>query len=282
VLNNQESLSTDINVITAEINSYKQIAGQAIFEIGYRLKGVRDNPKTYGFEGYRGWERWCETECDTSRKTANKFIQAYEQFGATSRQLPVGKIFEMLSLPSEVDREEFITTKHTVPSTGDTKTVNEMTVRELREVKRELKKAEERAKKAEEDYEVIRDTVESMREQPPTIEYKTEYVEVIPSDYKEIKEQNERFRELFGDQSIYSGNLRRVGNDEAITYTVFEFSEDIRKFIEKYGHLVYFTREFNQMIDEGKDEYRKSIDSMKRFFKEIEKSLETECVIINQ
>jgi len=50
-------LSTDINVITAEINAYQQVAGEAIFEIGRRLKGVRDNPEKYGFEGYRDWER---------------------------------------------------------------------------------------------------------------------------------------------------------------------------------------------------------------------------------
>ncbi|MDA7027116.1 hypothetical protein PJ311_10895 [Bacillus sp. CLL-7-23] len=77
----------------------------------------------------------------------------------------------------------------------------------------------------------------------------------------ELVAENERYKELFGDISIYEGRTTRVTNGEAITYTVREFSEDVRKFVEKYGHLTHFVREFNEMIDEGKEEYRKSIDT---------------------
>ncbi|MED0670217.1 DUF3102 domain-containing protein [Aneurinibacillus aneurinilyticus] len=98
--------------MTAEINSYKQIAGNAIFEIGRRLKHVKEKDLVHG-----EWTKWCEKEIKLPVRHANKFIRVYDELAekwSTSTTLGFEVLYQIATLPEE-SRER----AHTIPSTGE-------------------------------------------------------------------------------------------------------------------------------------------------------------------
>lgn len=236
-------LSTDIHVITAEINAYQRVAGEAIFEIGRRLKHVKENDLAHG-----EFMAWYES-IGLSKDFVSKAITIADNLSnfETSRNIGIEALYQIATLPPE-ERER----PHTIPSTGETKTVDEMTVRELREVKKALREAEERVKKAEKERDEVR-------------EYSQEKIQ--------------RYEELFGDVSMYDGRITRTTNGDAVTYAAFEFSENVRKFIEKFGYLSHFAYEFGNMIDEGREMYGNAIYDMQRFLSALEKNLNPKKII---
>lgn len=182
-------LSTDIHVITAEINAYQRVAGEAIFEIGRRLKGVRDNPEEYRLKGYRDWERWCNDELGMSRRYANQFIKVYEEFGADV--LPkkgLQALYEIATLPPE-ERE----VEHEL-SDGTTKKPEDMTVRELREVKRQLRLEQQAREMERAGAERLKAELAKARTEPPRVEVRTEYIRD-----ESVEERLRRYEERFGD-----------------------------------------------------------------------------------
>lgn len=196
-------LSNDINVITAEINAYKQMAGEAIFEIGRRLKYVKENDLTRG-----QWSKWCKESIGMDRAQADKFIRIVDEFGdeCTYTQMGLRALYEIATMPPEQRNKP-----HTIPSTGEVKTVDEMTVRELREVKRALKEAqqakeqaekarrqaEERANMAERSEEIIRKRLEELESREPEVEVRTEYVYIEKEESDNVRVIDEEKRKKF-------------------------------------------------------------------------------------
>src|SRR5699024_434403 len=113
------------------LNAYQRVAGEAIFEIGRRLKHVKENDLAHGEFG-----KWLG-EMGMSSSQANRFMRVYEEF--SKNKLPhVGQIglralYEITLIPEEHREKAF-------NDDGSLKTV-----REIEELKRQLKQAEQQA-----------------------------------------------------------------------------------------------------------------------------------------
>lgn len=205
---NELQLSKDLNVITAEIQSYKQIAGHSIFEIGRRLKHVKENDLAHGEFG-----KWLES-IEMSNMQASRFMKVYEELEesnlTTSLNLGLNALYEIATLPPEEREKEHVTSK------GETKTVDKMTVRELQEVKRKLREAEQAKQQAEREAEQARkseqiamEKLEAEQNKEPKIIYKVDEKRLEELN-KKIGEQDTKLEELENEKLEIEERLKKA------------------------------------------------------------------------
>lgn len=103
------------------------------------MKHVKENVE------HGGWTPWLESMGFT-QDSARRFVRIYEELGeskhVTSRDLGVNALYELAQIPESERTKTHTTAK------GEEKTPDEMTVKELREVKRRLKEAEQAKERA--------------------------------------------------------------------------------------------------------------------------------------
>lgn len=245
-------LSNDLNVITAEINAYKQVAGEAIFEIGRRLKHVKENDLVHG-----EWTKWCEEELGMKRQQADMFIKVAEDLGGefdkTFCHLGLSALYHIATLPPDQRKQP-----HTIPSTGETKTVDEMTVRELREVKKALKEAERRAEQAERYAEEKENEVERLKSRPkpePRVEVRTEYVEV---EDEKTRERLRKYEERFGDIEDYDERVT-ASNRQDLTVSVISFNKAVRDLAKRYSYMTQYKNLVAELDEVTRKEYNQAV-----------------------
>ena len=234
---NEIQLSDSLSVIETEIRQYQNLAGESIFEIGRRLKHVKENDLAHG-----EFSSWCE-RIGFQREYANKHIKVFEEFdGSTSTQLGLSALYEISTLPEPERTKEHVTEK------GETKTPDEMTVRELRELKKRLKNQSEtidettsQLKAREKENEILQSKLEQAENKAPEIVER--YTE--PEDYEELKENIRRMKRQ--EQSLSENNKRLM---EEISDMRNERSDmDVKS--KKYEELTQAINEMDNRLTEG-------------------------------
>ncbi|WP_312124513.1 DUF3102 domain-containing protein [Lysinibacillus boronitolerans] len=134
-----EILSLDLRTNEAAIRKNMRKAGEAIFEIGKHLKHVKENVIESG-----KWTEWLQS-MDIDPRQAQRFIQVYTELNEHATALSgqsLTKLLTLAQISSTVgDISEVIEKPHVLPN-GQEKTIDEMTSRELADLKRRLAKSE--------------------------------------------------------------------------------------------------------------------------------------------
>nr|DAM93027.1 MAG TPA: Protein of unknown function (DUF3102) [Caudoviricetes sp.] len=193
------TLSDNLAQIELEIQHHKQIAGQSIWEIGRRLKHVKENDLTHG--QFRQWHESIGIDKDFAYKSM-KIVEELPNV-ETLRHLGTTALHLIATLPEEEKQEQIEKIEQ-----GDTPTV-----RELQEVKRKLKLKDQAL-------EAVKGELERAKTVKP-IEKVIEK-EVIPDDYKATQNLNKQLLDKNKDLTDELDSVKRSLRLKTASYEMLE------------------------------------------------------------
>lgn len=267
----KEVLSNDLNIITSEIRGYQNMAGKAVFEIGKRLKWVKDHDLAHG-----EWLTWLES-MNIGDSFARRSIQIYSELGnsnqALAPDLNMSVLYEIATLPPEERNHEHLT------QDGEFKQPEDMTRKEIRDLKKQLKEArddqkntektlaEEREQKAQEIYKLKQDLDSNKN----TLDILNNQLEIDRKSYedqlKKVQEAtNTEIVEQIVEPDDYEELKRKIKTDEIRLSGYEQENSELYKEVEilhdraaKYAK----TEEDYQHKLENVDRLKTTIDNLK-------------------
>lgn len=279
---NEIALSSDINVLTAEINSYKQIAGQSIWEIGRRLNYVKEHDLAHG-----EFIEWTN-KINIPYKEAQRFMKVAKELPewTTLSKLSDTALYLIATLPEEERSQPHETAK------GETKTPDEMTVRELQELKKQLKQKDEQIERLE-NIEPVEVTIEKV---PDDYYYFKGNYEATKKNSEFYKNQNEELRsEIKQLENKIKSSI--VNNDESeveklqqkkaqiinelnSTEAIISSQNKIETFISEISSLTY-TKDFINISAHSEliESFELTLESLEKWIQDVKTKLPNKNII---
>lgn len=208
---NEIVLSNNLNQIELEIRWHKENAGQSVWEIGRRLNHVKENDLAHG-----EFIIWVENQGIQYRE-ANRLMKVADELNpnmTTLSHLGSTALYLIATLPEEEREKEHETSK------GEAKTPDEMTVRELEDLKKQLRDAKAEAKAYKSQHGLQRDNLEVAHEhidklkhelenQEPEVVEKIIEVEknVMHPHVEDLRSDNEQLSEALKSEQSKNSNL---------------------------------------------------------------------------
>ncbi|EHL7166298.1 DUF3102 domain-containing protein [Staphylococcus pseudintermedius] len=291
---NELQLSNDLTTIETEIKSYQNIAGQSIFEIGRRLKHVKENDLAHGEFG-----KWLEN-LNLDWNTANRFMKVTAELpnSDTYHNLGSNALYLITTLPEQERTKEHVTSK------GETKTPDKMTVRELRELKKQLKQRDEQNAQLQSQVEqaqrsesiALKQLEEAENREPEVIEREV-VKEVVPDDVKrqleqfkqkferesnnanELRDELQRYRNSFSDpnQAYEEKELTRLERESSIN--AHKIAISIQNFIKENSVETYRLDTVIKANPKSKERLQENIALLKEFTSNLEAMLNGRIVV---
>ena len=299
---NELQLSNDLTTIETEIKSYQNIAGQSIFEIGRRLKHVKENDLAHGEFG-----KWLE-KVNLNKSQASKFIKVSEEFSEISpgKNLGLTVMYELATLPNDIREEP------QELSNGEVKKPSDMTRKELEDLKRQLKQRDEQnvqlqsqVEQAQRSEEIAKKQLEDAESREAEVVEKEIVKEVVPDRInkqlenlkndkklleqreKELSDLKRRFKER--EQQPETNKYERDSNlteEEQIASIRFQVEtnllslrDDANEFLNKVAHTPYREAAIARASDRTKNMMFDVVEEIEAWTRQMRNSLNTSQII---
>ncbi|WEV56167.1 hypothetical protein [Ligilactobacillus acidipiscis] len=182
------------------IGYYKQ-SEQFGYKFLMELKKIRDD-RLFNELGFNDFEQYTIENFGYSKRSINESIQSAlswgEDYKRISARLGKYKTLQLAQLPED-ERDEVL--KNGVKTSKGNKSVDDATVKEIKELNRKLKQSEEANKTLDGMLSEKADTISALEQQvkkkpKPEIVEKTVTKEVKPDDYEELKQRSDSYKAM--------------------------------------------------------------------------------------